>query len=93
MAVVGIVPLTPSLQTLAPGQAHGESIFEDGSIARILPAVTAESRKPVVAVVDSGRPFDPLAEELEDAGLPVFRAADRAVRVLCKWVDAKIKNI
>ena len=91
--VVGVVPLTPSLQTLAPGEGHGESIFDDGSIARILPAVTARSRKPVVAVVDSGRPFDALADQLEEGGLPVFRAADRAVRVLCTWVDAKIRNL
>jgi acyl-CoA synthetase (NDP forming) len=93
VVVVGVVPLTPSLQTLAPGQGHAESIFDDSSIARVLPAATAESRKPVVAVVDSGRPFDALAEQLEDGGLPVFRAADRAVKVLCKWVDAKLKNI
>lgn len=93
VVVVGVVPLTPSLQTLAPGQGHAESIFDDSSIARVLPAAAAESRKPVVAVVDAGRPFDALAEQLEDWGLPVFRAADRAVKVLCKWVDAKLKKI
>jgi acyl-CoA synthetase (NDP forming) len=92
VVVVGIVPLTPSLQTLPPGQGHSESIYDDGSIARLLPAVARGSRKPVVAVVDSGQRFDPLADELEDGGLPVFRAADRAVRVLCKWVDVKLEN-
>ncbi len=92
VVVVGIVPLTPSLQTLPPGQGHSESIYDDSSIARVLPAVARASRKPVVAVVDSGQRFDPLADELEDGGLPVFRAADRAVRVLCKWVDVKLEN-
>jgi len=92
VVVVGIVPLTPSLQTLPPAQGHTESIYDDGSIARLLPAVARGSRKPVVVVVDSGQRFDPLADELEDGGVPVFRAADRAVRVLCKWVDVKLRN-
>jgi acyl-CoA synthetase (NDP forming) len=88
-AAVGIVPLTPALQTLAPGEGHGESIHDPGSIAQLLPAAAAASDKPVVAVVDSGALFDPLADELKAGGLPVFRAADRAVRALCKWIDLK----
>ena len=88
-AVVGIVPLTPALQTLAPGEGHRESILDPGSIAQLLPGATAGSDKPVVAVVDSGVLFDPLVEALRTGGLPVFRSADRAVRALCKWVDVK----
>jgi len=88
-AVVGIVPLTPAMQTLAPGEGHRESIHDPGSIAQLLPAAVAASDKPVVAVIDSGVPFDPLVEALRAGGLPVFRAADRAVRALCKWVDVK----
>ncbi len=92
LAVVGVVPLTHALQTLPQGAGHGESILREDSIASRLPAVAAESDKPVVAVVDSGRLFDPLADRLEAGGLPVFRAADRAVRVLCRWVDQKLRN-
>ena len=88
-AVVGIVPLTPALQTLAPGEGHHESILDPGSIAQLLPGAAAASAKPVVAVVDSGVLFDPLVEALRTGGLPVFRSADRAVRALCKWVDVK----
>jgi acyl-CoA synthetase (NDP forming) len=91
-AAVGIVPLTPALQTLAPGEGHHESIHDPGSIAQLLPAAAAASDKPVVAVVDSGALFDPLADALKSGGLPVFRAADRAVRALCKWVDVKRRN-
>jgi hypothetical protein len=46
----------------------------------------------MVAVIDSGRLFDPLAAILEEGGLPVFRSADRAVRVLCRWVDVSLAN-
>jgi len=89
-AIVGIVPLTPALQTLAPGQGHTESIHHPDSIAQRLPRIAAASDKPVVAVVDAGALFDPLAEVLGAGGLPVFRSADRAVRALCRWVDHRI---
>jgi acyl-CoA synthetase (NDP forming) len=88
-AVVGIVPLTPAMQTLAPGEGHRESILDPGSIAQRLPAIAAAGDKPVVAVVDSGALFDPLCEALRAGGLPVFRSADRAVRALCRWVAVK----
>jgi acyl-CoA synthetase (NDP forming) len=90
-AVVGIVPLTPALQTLAPGEGHHESILDPGSIAQLLPGAAAASDKPVVAVVDSGVLFDPLVNALRSGGLPVFRSADKAVRALCKWIDLKSK--
>jgi acyl-CoA synthetase (NDP forming) len=88
-AAVGVVPLTPALQTLAPGEGHRESILDPGSIAQRLPAVAAASDKPVVAVVDSGVLFDPLCEALRAGGLPVFRSADRAVRTLARWIAQK----
>jgi acyl-CoA synthetase (NDP forming) len=90
--VTGIVPLTPAMQTLPPGAAHRESVDDPGSIARRLPAIAAKHETPLVAVVDSGRLFDPLAAVIESGGVPVFRSADRAVRVLCKWVDVKLRN-
>jgi acyl-CoA synthetase (NDP forming) len=92
VAVVGVVPLTPALQTLPAGQGHDESILSEDSVARALATVAASSDKPVVAVVDSGRLFDPLADQLAGGGVPVFRAADRAVRSLCSWVDLKLQN-
>jgi len=87
--VAGIVPLTPAMQTLAPGEENGASILDPASIARLLPEVAAASDKPLLAVIDSGVLFDPLADALQVGGLPVFRAADRAVRALGRWVDQK----
>lgn len=92
-AIVGIVPLTPALQTLPPGDDHDESIYAPGSIAQRLPRAVAASDKPVVAVIDSGCLYDPLADTLRDNGLPVFRSADRAVRSLCKWIDLKTRSV
>ena len=90
--VVGIVPLTPALQTLPPGDAYPESIDDPDSIAQRLPRLAAATDKPVIAVVESGRLFDPLVETLHEGGLPVFRSADRAVRALCTWIDRKRKR-
>ncbi len=90
--VAGLVPLTPAMQTLAPGDDHAESVYDAGSIAMQLPRVASEHHTPLVAVVDSGERFDAMAGVLENGGLPVFRSADRAVRVLTKWVDVHLSN-
>ncbi len=92
LAVVGIVPLTPALETLPPGERWPESIHHEASIARLLPGVARGSDKPVVAVVDSGELYDPLVAELTRGGLPVFRRADRAVRALCRWANVKLRQ-
>jgi acyl-CoA synthetase (NDP forming) len=89
--VAGIVPLTPAMQTLAPAEGHVESILDPGSIARLLPQIAAGFDTPLVAVVDAGTLFDPMADALQTGGLPVFRSADRAVRALCRWVDVKTR--
>jgi acyl-CoA synthetase (NDP forming) len=86
--VAGIVPLTPAMQTLAPGEGHTESILDPGSVAQRLPEIARAIDKPLVVVVDSGALFDPLALALEKGGLAVFRKADRAVRAMCRWVGA-----
>jgi acyl-CoA synthetase (NDP forming) len=90
VVVAGVVPLTPAMQTLDEGRVRHESIENPGSIANRLPAIASAHRKPVVAVIDSGVWFDPLADRLQAGGLPVFRSADRAVRVLCRYVDLKL---
>lgn len=92
LMVAGIVPLTPAMQTLAPGDEHSESVFVPESIARKLPEIAARHETPLVAVIDSGHRFDAMATVLEGGGLPVFRSADRAVRVLRKWVDVKLRR-
>jgi acyl-CoA synthetase (NDP forming) len=74
--VVGIVPLTAALKSVA-----GE-IDELESLAAVLPRFFAQVKKPMLVVVESGSPFEPLVRRLREAGLPVFRSADQAVRSL-----------
>ena len=80
--VVGIVPLTAALNTLPPGEGHGEDVARpDGIVAR-LSALKRDAGTPWVVVVDAGAIYDPMARALEAAGIPTFRTADRALRLL-----------
>jgi len=78
--IVGIVPLTSAIKTTA------QEIEDPGSLAHRLPRLLAAARKPLVAVVDSGSLFDPLARALRLGGVPVFRSADQAIRSLGRYL-------
>ncbi|MDT8340366.1 MAG: acetate--CoA ligase family protein [Longimicrobiales bacterium] len=82
VAVVGLVPLTPALQTLPGG---GEDLRAPGAVAEGLAALWRRSRKPWVVAVDAGPAYDPLRVALASSGVPVFTSADRAVRALAAW--------
>lgn len=86
LAIVGCVPLTPALTTLAPSAAHPEDLGAPESVVSRLAALWATSTKPWVAVVDSGALYDPMATALENAGVPLFRSGDRALRAVSRWV-------
>lgn len=88
--IVGIVPLTAMMNTLAAGPAsQGEDVKRDDSIASRYGRLMKEGDKPWVAVVDSGSLYDPLARELEARGVPTFRTADRALAMLDLWMSAR----
>ena len=48
-------------------------------------AALADHPTPWVMVVDGGARYDPLVAALEEAGLAVFRSADRATRLLGRY--------
>ncbi len=88
VGLVGCVPLTPALATLPAGPGHGEDVADQGSLPSRLITLWGRTAKPWVAVVDAGAPYDPMAVMLEEAGIPTFRTADRALRALGAWVGA-----
>jgi acyl-CoA synthetase (NDP forming) len=91
LAVVGCIPLTPALNTLAPGSSHSENIDDVTSVvSRLLELRKAP--KPWVAVVDAGSLYDPMASRLELGGVPVFRTADRALRAVNRWVEWHLRD-
>jgi len=78
--VVACVPMTPRLKT-APNE-----IGDADSLAVRLPRLFGETRKPLIAVIDSGPPFEELVRALRSGGVPVFRTADQAVRSLGRYL-------
>jgi acyl-CoA synthetase (NDP forming) len=89
--VISPVPMTRSLQTLAPGEGYSESIeAPDGTPARMID-IFRQSAKPMVACIDAGAPYDPMAAKLEAAGLPVFRRSDEAVRFLRRLTAVQMR--
>ncbi len=88
--LISMVPLTWMMQTLPKGEGHKEDIEDEDSIVQRLIKVKAEYNKPFVAVVDCGKLYDPMVEALEAAGIPVFRTADSAIRMIRKFAHHKI---
>ncbi len=89
--ILSAVPVTGALNTLeaAADGSHREDIADDKALGRRWLAVIEASDKPVVVVVDSGRPYDALCHQIEAAGVPVFRKIDRAARALGAFCRAR----
>ncbi len=88
--IVAIVPLTPILHTL-PDEYIADDVLEaDYDIIGKIAELNHQSEEPLVMVVDSGSLYDHMANGLEERGLPVFRSADQAVRVLGKYVQNRL---
>jgi acyl-CoA synthetase (NDP forming) len=92
LGLVGAVPLTPALATLAPGPGHTEDAAAFESVGPRLVRLFAATSKAWVAVIDGGALYDPLASSLEAAGLPVFRSADRALRALGAYAGLRLRG-
>lgn len=90
VALVGCVPLTGALRTLPAGTGHAEDLDDAVSLASRLAALAAEREKAWVAVVDAGPQYDAFAARLLWAGIPTFRSADRAVRMLDRYCRSRL---
>jgi acyl-CoA synthetase (NDP forming) len=91
-AVISCVPMTAALQTLPPGDVHPENIYADGSLANRLVKIFKETEKPFVINIDAGRLYNPLADYLEQSGLPVFRRSDEAVKFLRCFISSMARQ-
>ena len=90
VGIVGLVPLTVAMNTLPPGGSHREDVFRDDSAAGRMVRLHRESAKAWVAVVDAGSLYDPLAQLLEQGGVPTFRTADVALRLFNLYCAARL---
>ncbi len=88
VGIVGLVPLTGRMHTLPVGSGHGEDLTRPAALPNRYGELFARSAKPWIAVVDSGELYDPYARALARRGVPTFRTADRALRILNLWMEA-----
>lgn len=93
VGVVGCVPMTGALQTLPASTSHGEDLSRLDAVVSRLAKVRREIAKPWVAIVDAGSLYDAMADALEAAGIPTFRTADRAMRVLRLFCSARARRL
>ena len=87
--VVGLDPLSPAMRTLAQCESRRYDFNDPGSIAVELPKLIASLEKPVVGVVDGGRLYDPLVDQLMKHQMAIFRSSDRAVQALALYIEGR----
>jgi acyl-CoA synthetase (NDP forming) len=90
--VIGCVPLTAALNTLPAGAGHPDDLQMPGSVVARMARLREELSKPWVAVVDSGRLYDPMVTQLETHRIPTFRSADRALRLLNVFAAEQLRR-
>ena len=91
--VISPVPMTPAMNTLPAGPGHREDLFKEGATVPRLIDLFRRTDKPVVVNIDVGRLYDPMADELEKAGVPVFRRCDDAVIFLRKFISGRRESL
>ena len=87
--VAGLDPLSPVTRTLLKSKDGQYDFLSPGSIAVELPKLVNALEKPVIGVVDAGTLYDPMVHELSKKGMVIFRSADRAVKALAVYIEAR----
>ena len=83
--VVGCVPMTPALHSLAAGAGHAEDLTAPDAVAAGIARVFHGSSKPMVVAVDGGENYHPLRRHLDQLGVPVVVTVEKATRLLALW--------
>ncbi len=88
--IVGLDPLSPSTATLSGKDEYGFS--RPGSMVNEIGEILNSSEKPVIGVIDAGELYDPMAKELANKGMAVFRSVDRALKALAVYINARLRR-
>ncbi|MCX7142412.1 MAG: CoA-binding protein, partial [Proteobacteria bacterium] len=89
--VVGLDPTSPVVRSLKKSAREGYDIDSPESIVQTLPGLVASCPKPVVAFIDGGPLFDPMADKLMEQGVCIFRSSERATRALVRYTEARLR--
>ena len=88
--VAGLDPTSPVVRSLKKSAREGYDIDSPESIVQTLPRLVASCPKPIVAVIDGGPLFDPMADKLMEQGVCIFRSSERATRALVRYTEARL---
>ena len=89
--VVGLDPTSPMVRSLQKSARPGFDIDSPESIVQTLPALVAACPKPIVAFIDGGALFDPMADKLMEKGVCILRSSERATRALVRYTEARLR--
>ena len=89
--VVGLDPTSPMVRSLQKSARAGFDIDSPESIVQTLPALVASCPKPIVAFIDGGALFDPMADKLMEKGVCILRSSERATRALVRYTEARLR--
>ena len=89
--VVGLDPTSPVVRSLKHSARPGFDIDSPESIVQTLPGLVASCPKPIVAFIDGGALFDPMADKLMEQGVCIFRSSERATRALVRYTEARLR--
>jgi len=89
--VAGLDPTSPVVRSLQKSAREGFDIDSPESIVQTLPRLVASCPKPIVAFIDGGALFDPMADKLMAQGVCIFRSSERATRALVRYTEARLR--
>jgi acyl-CoA synthetase (NDP forming) len=84
-AIVSMIPLTAMMNTLPKGGQYPDD-FEK-SFLKAAAAGARDAGKPLVFCVGSGTRYEPYCDYAQQLGVPVFRSADRAVKMYARFLE------
>ena len=89
--VAGLDPTSPVVRSLKKSARPGFDIDSPESIVQTLPGLVASCPKPIVAFIDGGPLFDPMADQLMEKSVCIFRSSERATRALVRYTEARLR--
>jgi acyl-CoA synthetase (NDP forming) len=92
VGIIGCVPMTPALNTLAPGKGHPEDLRSKDGVVERMRRIKESTSKAWVAVVDAGPIYDEMARLLKSYEIPTFRTADRALRLFHRFCEVRLSG-
>jgi len=84
-ALVSMVPLTAAMNTVPKGGSWPDDL--EKSFLKEAAGAARAAKKPLVFCCAAGERFEPYCAHASALGLPVFRSADRAVKMYRRYLE------